>query len=237
MSAPCEPWREDVEGLRLTHWGSTGPTILLIHGYGYDARVWGGFAPHLAVDTHVIAVEWDSQGAPLRWGDIFAQVRKVTSAVSSVDLVVAHAEGAAAAVNLALEGFCPALLQFSPVPDLWPPEDRRDHRIPKDLPPADDPLEAEFFSALGQVAEHPEAGVDRIIEVTTELYTPDVQYEEDAALIRPIVDRQFRTIAEQPVLELSEPYWEISILKSQVRWLAWGRFGVIGLVDRWFGSS
>jgi hypothetical protein len=32
-------------------------------------------------------------------------------------------------------------------------------------------------------------------------------------------------------------YWEISILKSQVRWLAWGRFGVIGLVDRWFGSS
>jgi hypothetical protein len=99
------------------------------------------------------------------------------------------------------------VLLFSPVPDLWPPEDRRDHRIPKNLPPVDDPLEAEFFSALGQVAEHPEAGVDRIIEVNTELYTPDVQHEEDAALIRPIVDRQFRTIAAQPVLELSEPYW------------------------------
>jgi hypothetical protein len=153
-------------------------------------------------------VEWDSQGAPLRWGDIFAQVRKVTSAVSSVDLVVAHAEGAAAAVNLALEGFCPALLLFGPVPDIWPPEARIDYRnLPRELPPSDNPLEDEIFAAIGEVAEHPERGVDRIIQVATELFTPDVQYEEDAALIRPIVDRQFRTIEEQPVLEFSEPSW------------------------------
>jgi hypothetical protein len=32
-------------------------------------------------------------------------------------------------------------------------------------------------------------------------------------------------------------HWARFILNSQVRWLVWGRFGVIGLVDRWFGGS
>jgi pimeloyl-ACP methyl ester carboxylesterase len=207
MVHSTEPWRQEHAGIVLTHWGGPPPTVLLIHGYKFDSRVWGSFAPRLAASgVHVVTIGWEVSSSPVRFADVVDEVRKAIPILDSVDVVVAEREGAAAAVDLALQGFTRGIILIGPIPDAIMREAEGEFTTSSDnLPPADTSGEAdEALAALSEFIEHPERGVELLIDVAIREYVKFVA-PEDVPLIRPMVEKYFRI--DQPVLAVSKPLW------------------------------
>ena len=98
--------------------GSTGWTILLLHGTGAATHSWAGLAPLLAEHFRVVAPDLPGHGFtdPLPAGRLSlpgmaGAIRDLLRTLDlSPDLVVGHSAGAAILVRLCLDGLAPRLL-------------------------------------------------------------------------------------------------------------------------------
>jgi pimeloyl-ACP methyl ester carboxylesterase len=208
------PWRRQHEGLTLTGWGSPPPTVLLIHGWGYDSRVWGKtFVSRLAAEMRVIAADWHLTGSDVCFAGIVGEIDKAAAMLDGADVVVAQREAAAAAVDLAIRGFTRGIVLLDQVADAVVEEVKEaeaelDESFPlQPIPDKDDyqdSLYRDSLAALSDFIAHPERGVDPLIEVTSRGFAQFVS-ADDVPLIRPIVEKFFHK--EPPVLAVSEPHW------------------------------
>jgi len=93
--------------LHLLEWGTSGPVVLLLHGYLEHAHAWDFVAPHL-VDGghHVFALDWRGHGESAWVGaggyyhfpDYVADLAGVVRALGGQAVVVGHSMGGGAAV-------------------------------------------------------------------------------------------------------------------------------------------
>lgn len=116
------PWREEwwaTEAQELTlkdhlgrplaawKWGSSGPTVLLVHGWGGRGLQMGAFAePLVAQGFQVVTFDAPShgrnKGSRTSLPDVAGAVRAVLESIAGVEGIIAHSFGAAA-VTLALD--------------------------------------------------------------------------------------------------------------------------------------
>jgi pimeloyl-ACP methyl ester carboxylesterase len=100
------PWDDGaLQGWRL----GSGPTVLLVHGWGGTSTDLAALARHLAdAGHHVVAVDLPAHGAsPGDTTDLFALARAVRSAAEAaggVQAIVAHSLGSVAALLALAEG-------------------------------------------------------------------------------------------------------------------------------------
>lgn len=236
VNEPAEPWLQEYEGLSMIHWGHRqAPVVLLIHGWGYDARVWGSFATRLAADAHVIAVDWLASGSPPNLADEVRHVGKVTDVLPHADAVVAHGLGAAAAADLALRGFTHGLVLVVPYIDGPLPEWEIDiTQLSDDSPPESEKFQ-EYLSVFSSAVEDPDRsrGVERMISVLDDMW-PEVSEglaEEDANLGRLMYEKHLRTTFQSSPPVRSEPYWVDRLREVSVPVLVVWPWGSGGLVD------
>jgi len=131
-----------IDANRLRHhlleWGTTGPTVLLLHGFLEHAHAWDFVAPRLAdAGYHVLALDWrghgDTQwigaGGYYHFPDYAADLAGIVRAVGGRTALVGHSMGAGGAVLYT--GTAPPTVTALACIDALGPPDMRPEDVPR----------------------------------------------------------------------------------------------------------